>query len=51
MELLKLGVIPIVNENDTVATQEIKLGDDSIDRKKLIETLGKNAPEEANPFE
>lgn len=25
--LLELGVIPIVNENDTVATQEIQLGD------------------------
>ena len=27
MELLKLGVIPIVNENDTVATDEIVIGD------------------------
>ncbi len=26
-ELLKMGVIPIVNENDTVATYEIKIGD------------------------
>ncbi|PZO13256.1 MAG: glutamate 5-kinase, partial [Leptolyngbya foveolarum] len=26
-QLLKLGVIPIVNENDTVATDEIKFGD------------------------
>lgn len=26
-ELLKLGVIPIVNENDTVATYEIQVGD------------------------
>ena len=26
-ELLKLGVVPIVNENDTVATYEIKFGD------------------------
>lgn len=25
--LLKLGVVPIVNENDTVATEEIKFGD------------------------
>lgn len=27
IELLKLGVIPIVNENDTVATYEIEFGD------------------------
>ena len=26
-ELLELGVVPIVNENDTVATQEIRFGD------------------------
>jgi glutamate 5-kinase len=26
-ELLKIGVIPIANENDTVATEEIRLGD------------------------
>ena len=25
--LLKLGVVPIVNENDTIATQEIRYGD------------------------
>lgn len=27
LELLSLGVIPIVNENDTVATEEIEIGD------------------------
>lgn len=27
LELLEMGVIPIVNENDTVATEEIKYGD------------------------
>lgn len=29
-ELLKLGVIPIVNENDTVATYEIQVGDNDV---------------------
>lgn len=27
MELLEMGVIPIVNENDTLAVAEIKFGD------------------------
>lgn len=27
LELLKLGVIPVINENDTVATDEIRFGD------------------------
>lgn len=27
MRLLELGVLPIINENDTVATEEIKVGD------------------------
>ena len=26
-ELLRMGVIPIVNENDTVSTDEIEIGD------------------------
>lgn len=34
MELLKLGVIPIVNENDTIATYEINYAKD--DSEKLI---------------
>ena len=29
-ELLKLGVVPIINENDTVAIDEIKFGDNDI---------------------
>ena len=29
-ELLKLGVIPVVNENDTVATYEIQVGDNDV---------------------
>ena len=28
--LLKMGIIPIVNENDTTATTEIKYGDNDI---------------------
>lgn len=35
-ELLKLGVIPIVNENDTISTYEIKFGDN--DRLSAIVT-------------
>lgn len=27
MELLQLGIVPVVNENDTVATEEIEFGD------------------------
>jgi len=27
LELLRLGVVPIVNENDTIATEEIRFGD------------------------
>ncbi len=27
MALLKMGLVPVINENDTVATEEIKLGD------------------------
>lgn len=29
-ELLRIGAIPVVNENDTVATEEIKFGDNDI---------------------
>ena len=29
-ELFKLGVIPVVNENDTVTTKEIKFGDNDV---------------------
>ena len=35
-ELLKLGVVPIVNENDTVSTYEMKFGDN--DRLSAIVT-------------
>ena len=30
--LLELGVLPVINENDTVATAEIKVGDNEIGR-------------------
>ena len=39
MELLKLGTIPIVNENDTISTYEIEFGDNdtlSADRKSVV---------------
>lgn len=38
LELLKLGVVPIINENDTISTDEIKFGDN--DRlSALVATL------------
>lgn len=40
-ELLKLGVIPIVNENDTISTYEIQFGDN--DRLSAIVTSLTNA--------
>lgn len=40
-ELLKLGVIPIVNENDTISTYEIQFGDN--DRLSAIVTALTNA--------
>ena len=40
-ELLKLGVIPIVNENDTISTYEIQFGDN--DRLSAIVTSITNA--------
>jgi len=33
--LLELGVVPIINENDTVATEEISLGDNDVLAAKL----------------
>jgi glutamate 5-kinase len=37
-ELIKLGIIPVINENDTVATEEIKLGDND-QLSALVSTL------------
>lgn len=39
--LLELGVLPIVNENDTIATSEIKVGDN--DTLSAITAIGANA--------
>ena len=38
--LLELGVIPIVNENDTVATEEIRLGDNDQIAAALADLIG-----------
>ncbi|WP_299844451.1 glutamate 5-kinase [uncultured Roseovarius sp.] len=39
-QLLKLGVIPIVNENDTVATDEIRYGDNDRMAAQIAVTAG-----------
>ena len=39
--LLELGVLPIINENDTIATSEIKVGDN--DTLSAITAVGANA--------
>jgi glutamate 5-kinase len=38
--LLKLGVVPIVNENDTVATEEIRFGDNDNLSATVVNLLG-----------
>ncbi len=40
LELLKLGVIPIVNENDTVATEEIRFGDNDNLSAAIVSVVG-----------
>ncbi len=37
-ELINLGIVPVINENDTVATEEIKLGDND-QLSALVSTL------------
>ncbi|MEM8801127.1 MAG: glutamate 5-kinase [Pseudomonadota bacterium] len=39
-QLLKLGVVPIVNENDTVATDEIRYGDNDRLAAQIAVTIG-----------
>jgi glutamate 5-kinase len=39
-ELLRLGTVPIVNENDTVATEEIRFGDNDSLSATLVNLIG-----------
>jgi glutamate 5-kinase len=39
-ELLRLGVVPIVNENDTVATEEIRFGDNDNLSAQVVNLVG-----------
>jgi glutamate 5-kinase len=39
-ELLKLGVVPIINENDTVATEEIRFGDNDNLSATVVNLVG-----------
>ena len=40
LELLRLGVVPIVNENDTVATDEIRFGDNDNLSAAVVNLIG-----------
>ncbi|MEM9174981.1 MAG: glutamate 5-kinase [Myxococcota bacterium] len=40
LELLRLGVVPIVNENDTVATEEIRFGDNDNLAATIVNAVG-----------
>ncbi len=40
LELLRLGVVPIVNENDTVATEEIRFGDNDDLSATVVNLIG-----------
>jgi len=40
LELLRLGVVPIVNENDTVATDEIRFGDNDDLSANIVNLIG-----------
>lgn len=40
LELLRLGVVPIVNENDTVATDEIRFGDNDNLSATIVNLIG-----------
>jgi glutamate 5-kinase len=40
LELLRIGIVPIVNENDTVATEEIRFGDNDILSATVANLIG-----------
>jgi glutamate 5-kinase len=40
LELLRMGVVPIVNENDTVATEEIRFGDNDNLSAQIVNLIG-----------
>ena len=40
MRLLELGVVPIINENDSVGTEEIRLGDNDRLAALVLELVG-----------
>ena len=40
LELLRLGVVPIVNENDTVSTEEIRFGDNDNLSATIVNLIG-----------
>ncbi|MBY0400868.1 glutamate 5-kinase, partial [Myxococcota bacterium] len=40
LELLRMGVVPIVNENDTVATEEIRFGDNDNLAATIVNVVG-----------
>lgn len=40
LELLRMGVVPIVNENDTVATDEIRFGDNDNLSATIVNLIG-----------
>ena len=42
LELLRLGAVPIVNENDTVATEEIRCGDNDNPPASIVNLIGAN---------
>jgi glutamate 5-kinase len=43
LELLRLGVVPIVNENDTIATEEIRFGDNDNLSANIASLVGADA--------